>query len=336
MDAALAPVKPLAVDAMGGDHGLSVTLPATAASLLNDVALQVKMVGDETALTEWKTQLPAALSQRVGIVHATEVVSMDDTAATALRGKRDSSMRRALELVAAGDAGGMVSAGNTAALMALSRYRLKTLPGIDRPALISPLPAAGGRSYVLDLGANVGVDAEQLRQFGLMGSALVEVVEGIEAPRVGLLNVGAEQSKGSDTIQRAASLLQDSPLNYIGFVEGDDVFLGEVDVVVCDGFAGNVMLKAVEGFARFMFRQLRTTKGFRARLKVGLAKPALTELATTFDPRHYNGASLLGLTGVVVKSHGGADQLGFCNAIAAAAAETRAQLPGRIGQVLAP
>jgi len=243
-------------------------------------------------------------------------------------------MRVAINLVKEGRAGACISAGNTGALMAISRFVLKTLPGIDRPAIITTIPAIGGHTHMLDLGANVDCTAEHLHQFALMGSVLVNAIDGIEQPRIGLLNIGSEELKGNEQIRDAAKLIQGSGLNYIGFVEGNDIYTDKADVVVCDGFAGNVSLKTSEGVARIVSYYLKQefSRTLLNRLVGLLALPILKAFRQRIDPRKYNGASLLGLQGVVIKSHGGADAVAFANAIEIARVEIRKSVPTQIGE----
>jgi len=273
------------------------------------------------------------------IQHAAQVIGMDEPPAQALRGKKDSSMRVAVNLVKSGQAHACVSAGNTGALMAISRFVLKTLPGIDRPAIATVLPnAKGGWTYVLDLGANVDCTAEQLTQFGIMGAMLVAAVEHRERPSVGLLNIGIEDIKGNDTVKRAADLLRDSGLNFYGNVEGDDIYKGTTDVVVCDGFVGNAVLKASEGVATMItgfLRQEFARSPWRM-LAALAARPVLRALRARMDPGRYNGASLLGLRGIVIKSHGSADARAFGNALERAVEEVRNDVIQRIAARLAP
>jgi glycerol-3-phosphate acyltransferase PlsX len=261
---------------------------------------------------------------------------MDESPADALRRKKDSSLRVAIELVKNGEADACVSSGNTGALMATARYVLKTLPGIDRPAIISAVPGAKGPTYMLDLGANVGCTPEQLLQFALMGSVVAEDMLEVERPRVGLLNIGQEDMKGNETVREAGELLAASGLNYVGFVEGDGIFHADVDVVVSDGFVGNVALKTMEGVARLISAFLK--EEFRRSLLRGMqglvARSALEALGGRLDPRRYNGASLVGLNGVVLKSHGSADQFAFENAVKAAIVEARKGVPLQIGQLV--
>jgi glycerol-3-phosphate acyltransferase PlsX len=268
---------------------------------------------------------------------ASEIVAMDESPATALRTKKDSSMRVAIDLVKRGEAGACVSAGNTGALMATARFVLKTLPGIDRPAIITAWPTMRGHVHVLDLGANVDSTPEQLFQFGVMGSLLVEALENKPRPKVCLLNIGVEDIKGNETVKRAAELFRGSDLNYGGYVEGDEIFTGDADVVVCDGFVGNVTMKASEGLAR-MISQLMKESFLRnplTRLSGLIALPVIRAFRRKVDPRRYNGASLVGLNGIVIKSHGSADVLSYACAIRVAIAEVRNQVPKLIGARLA-
>jgi len=325
----------LAVDAMGGDHGPSVIVPATLRFLDGARDARVILVGRseaiETALGNEKR------NNRVSVQAAAEVVDMDETPADALRKKKDSSLRVAINLVKDGAADGCVSAGNTGALMAIARFVLKTLPGIDRPAIASQLPTKKGVTTVLDLGANVNCTAEQLVQFAVMGSALVSAVDGIERPSVGLLNIGEEDIKGNDVVKQAAELLKSSGLNFHGNIEGDDIYKGTTDVVVCDGFVGNVALKTSEGLATMLYEFLRAefTRNPATRIAAIFAYPVLMAFKRRIDPRRYNGATLVGLKGVVVKSHGGADALAFGYALAKAHAEVVNGVLDRIAQRVA-
>ncbi|MBU0655591.1 MAG: phosphate acyltransferase PlsX [Gammaproteobacteria bacterium] len=326
----------IALDAMGGDHGLSVVVPAALKALqqYNDIALT--LVGDETQITEALQQHKAAPGNRLQIRHATQVVAMDESPAIAMKNKKDSSMRIAINMVKAGEADAAVSAGNTGALMATARFVLKTLPGIDRPAICTVLPSTNGHTHMLDLGANVDSEAEHLYQFALMGSELAKAIDNNSNPRVGLLNIGQEAIKGNEQVKAANALLQDCPLNYIGYVEGDDIYHGNVDVVVCDGFVGNVALKTSEGLAKMVSSQLKAeyTANLFTRLAALISLPVLKSFRRKFDPRRYNGASLLGLQGIVVKSHGGADSLAYANAIGIARTEVIAKVPQRIHKQL--
>lgn len=327
----------LAVDCMGGDHGPPVTLPAIAEFLRHDSDCAAILVGREDVLRPQIERFEAEFGSRVSMRHASEVVEMDEAVASALRGKKDSSMRVAADLVKEGAANAAVSAGNTGALMAISRFVLKTLPGIDRPAICSVLPTQRGRAYVLDLGANVDCSPEHLLQFGIMGSLLVSALEHTERPTVGLLNIGEEALKGNEAVRRAAELLRATDLNFIGNVEGNDIFKGTSDVVVCDGFVGNVTLKASEGLAHMIGGALKQefSRSLVTRLAALVAMPVLNSFRRRFDPRRYNGASLLGLKGIVVKSHGSADQLAFGYALEKAAEEARQRLPEAIAARMA-
>lgn len=315
----------VAIDAMGGDHGAHVTVPAALEILRRDPAVNIILVGLTEAIEFELHACRSRVGPRLRIHHASEVVTMDDPPAQALRGKKDSSMRVAINLVKSGEANACVSAGNTGALMAISRFVLKTLPGIDRPAIASMLPSLKGHVHVLDLGANVDCTAEHLLQFGIMGAMLASALEHKENPSVGLLNIGEEDIKGNDVVKRAGELLRNSHLNFYGNVEGDDIYKGTTDVVVCDGFVGNVALKTSEGLAQMMGKFLR--QEFRRNLFTKflglLAMPVLSAFKKRMDHRRYNGASLLGLRGIVVKSHGSADSFAFQFAIEAAVEEVR-------------
>jgi glycerol-3-phosphate acyltransferase PlsX len=330
----------IAIDTMGGDHGLPVTLAAAARFISERPHVTVLLVGDETLLRAQLAAYRLVEGERVVIVHAPEIVAMDESPAIALRTKKKSSMRVAIDCVRDGSAQAAVSAGNTGALMATAKFVLKMLPGIDRPAICTALPNRKGHTHVLDLGANVECNAEHLFQFAVMGSVLVEAYDDNPAPRVGLLNVGAEAIKGNDTVKAAAALLTDGPINYIGFVEGDDIYKGDVDVVVCDGFVGNVALKASEGLAKMITQFLREefSRNFLSKLAAVIAMPVLRRLKNRLDPGRYNGASFLGLQGIVIKSHGGADVAAFVSALNVALREIEKDVPRRIdlrlGQLL--
>ena len=321
---------------MSGDHGLQVTVGAALACLTETPGLHIDLIGDRVAIQDQLRHLRATRPANCGIVHASEVVAMDELPSRALRTKKDSSMRVAINRVKDGQAQAMVSAGNTGALMATAKFVLKTLPGIGRPAIVSAIPSVHGHVHMLDLGANAECSADNLFQFAVMGSALVTAVTGETRPRVALLNIGSEEIKGSDTIRAAAALLQASSLNYVGFVEGDGVFLSPVDVVVCDGFVGNVALKTGEGVARMIHQFLREefTANLLHRIAAVAAMPALKSLGKRIDPRGYNGASLLGLCGTVIKSHGSADVIGFANAIRVAVREVEQDVPQRISTLM--
>ena len=323
----------IALDAMGGDHGAEVVVPAACAFLAEAPTTDLILVGQQEVLEPLlAVQATAAQRARLRVHHANQTVGMDELPSRALRGKKDSSMRVAIDLVKAGAADACVSAGNTGALMATARFVLKTLPSVDRPAIISAMPSRRGHIHMLDLGANVDCSAEHLFQFAVMGSELVKAVEGVARPRVGLLNIGQEEIKGNDQVRRAHELISASSLNYAGYVEGDDIFMGDVDVVVADGFVGNVALKSSEGVAKLVAHMLgrHFRKSLWSRLAGLLAMPTLRAFKAEADPRRYNGASLLGLRGIVVKSHGGADATAFKNAIHIAEHEISANVIARI------
>ena len=323
----------IAVDAMSGDYGVRVCVPAALAMARENPELIIILVGDQQVLVP---MVPAGLSGRVRVRHSSEIVSMDEKPVDALRKKKDSSMRVAIDLVKQGDADACVSAGNTGALMATAKFVLKTLPGIDRPAIMSAVPSIGGHTHMLDLGANSECSAEQLFQFGVMGSVVAADFHGMESPRIGLLNIGSEELKGNETVREAHALLKASSLNYVGFVEGNDIFRGTVDVVVTDGFTGNISLKTMEGAAQMISYSMREefTRGWLRKLQALAALPALRAMRARMDPRRYNGASLLGLNGIVVKSHGSADELAFQNALRTAAVEVEKDVPQQIRRTL--
>jgi len=330
----------IAIDAMGGDHGPKVTVPATLSCLREYPELQVILVGDQAQL---EAELPKTaqpeFTGRITLRHASQRVEMDDSPAKALRNKKDSSMRVAINLVHEGVAQACVSAGNTGALMATAKFVLKTLPGIDRPAIISKLPSLHGHTHILDLGANVDCSAEHLFQFGVMGSELVRALENVEQPRVALLNIGEEEIKGNEQVKAAAKLLENSYLNYIGYVEGDSINAGpvKVDVIVTDGFVGNVALKSIEGVAKMIAASIKDgfNKHLGAQIAGLIAYPVLKAIKRHIDPRNYNGASLLGLQGIVIKSHGSADAWAFTNAIRIAKIEVEKNVIGRISERIA-
>lgn len=329
----------IAIDCMGGDHGPSVTVPAAARFLSDHPAANLILVGQEAVLRPLLGTL--ASDSRVRVVNATEVVGMDESPALALRNKKDSSMRVAINLVKSGEADACVSAGNTGALMAISRFVLKMLPGIERPAICAPLPTSNGHTHMLDLGANVDCTPEHLLQFGLMGATLVAAMEHKDRPTVGILNIGEEEIKGNEVVKAAAELLRTSGLNFIGNVEGDGIYKGEADVIVCDGFVGNVALKTSEGLAQMLGSSLRAEfkRNWMTKLAALIAISVLNNFKKRFDHRRYNGAVLLGLKGISVKSHGSADSLSFGYAIARAydAAENKVleRITARLAQ-LAP
>ena len=322
----------IALDAMGGDAGLEMVVPAAITALNDHPDVGIILVGDETRLAAAVAAAGAADNQRLIIHHASQKVEMDELASSALRNKKDSSMRVALNLVKNGAADACVSAGNTGALMATSRFVLKMLPGIDRPAICTSLPSMTGHTWMLDLGANVDCDTEHLFQFALMGSVLADAVDGNREPRVGLLNIGEEEIKGNEQVKDAAQLLMATIPNYAGFAEGDDIYKGNFDVIVCDGFVGNVSLKTSEGVAKMIaeFIKQEFSRNILTRLAGLCAMPVLKAFKKRIDPRRYNGASLLGLRGIVIKSHGSADALAFANAIKVAVLEVRENVPERI------
>lgn len=328
----------IALDAMGGDFGPKVVVPAALKALKFHPQLKLILVGDEGILRATLTECHAKEHARLMIQHATETVAMDELPSYALRYKKDSSMRVAINLVRDKFAQACVSAGNTGALMVTARFVLKTLPGIDRPAIISELPAKGQTTRVLDLGANVDSCAEHLFQFAVMGSVLASKVDNIANPRVGLLNIGVEEIKGNDQVKRTAQLLaQCEAINYIGYVEGDDIFKATADVIVCDGFVGNVALKSAEGIAKLIVSYLKTAfrKNWYSKLAALISYPVLRALKKQLDPARYNGASLLGLNGIVVKSHGGANVIAFMSAIEEAMIQVQKDVPKHIGEQVA-
>ena len=326
----------IALDAMGGDRGPEAVVPAALAVLERDDSVNLTLVGLPAVVDDAKRQAADRYGTRLAFRTASEVVAMDEPPADALRRKKDSSLRVAIELVKNGEADACVSSGNTGALMATARYVLKTLPGIDRPAIISAVPGVKGPTYMLDLGANVGCTSQHLLQFALMGSVVAGDMLDIARPRVGLLNIGQEDIKGNEVVREAGELLARSGLNYTGFVEGDGVFHAEVDVVVSDGFVGNVALKTMEGVAGLISSYLK--EEFRRNLLRGMqglvARSALESIRARLDPRRYNGASLVGLNGVVLKSHGSADQLAFETAVQTAIVEARKGVPVQIGKLI--
>ncbi len=320
---------------MSGDLGAEVVVRAANACLERHPNLELILVGDEEELRGHVTRIVGNQS-RLSLRNATEVVAMSEAPADALRKKKDSSMRVAINLVKDGTAQACVSAGNTGALMATSKFVLKMLPGIDRPAIIAELPSIGGTVHMLDLGANTIGDAEQLFQFALMGSIVTADIRAIDRPRVALLNIGAEDIKGHETVKSAAALLNASGLNYVGYIEGNEIFSGKADVVVTDGFTGNVAVKTMEGTAGLVAHLLRRafTRNLLAKLQAFVAAPVLKRFAVEMDSRNYNGASLVGLNGIVIKSHGGADSYAFQHSIETALVEVRNQVPQQIGNLL--
>jgi glycerol-3-phosphate acyltransferase PlsX len=327
----------VAIDCMGGDHGPHVTVPAVLGVLSRDPAVSFILVGRQELIQHELTARHYVPDARVRIVHASETVEMDESPVSAMRAKKDSSMRVAVNLVDQGEAAACVSAGNTGALMAISRFVLKTLPGIDRPAIATLLPTIKGHTYVLDLGANVNCEPEHLLQFGIMCSELVSSVEGKARPTVGLLNVGVEDIKGNEQVKRAAELMRASGLNFHGYVEGDDIYKGTTDIVVCDGFVGNIALKTSEGLAQMLGTYLREEFGRNLFTKlIGLvAMPVIGAFKKRVDHRRYNGATLLGLQGIVIKSHGSADTFAFEFAIQRGIEEARGGVLAHISERMA-
>ena len=327
----------VAIDCMGGDHGPHVTVPAALQYLQQDPAVDIVLVGISDAIEAELRAAKFVQNPRIRIHSASQVVTMDESPALALRGKKDSSMRVAINLVKSGEAQACISAGNTGALLATSRFVLKTIPGVDRPALAVILPTISGHTYVLDLGANVDCSAEHLFQFGIMGASLVSSLENKPSPTVGLLNIGEEDIKGNDIVKQAAELLRNSGLNFYGNVEGDDIYKGTTDVVVCDGFVGNITLKTSEGLAQMLATYLR--EEFRSNLLTILAGvialPVINSFKRRVDHRRYNGASFLGLRGIVIKSHGSADKYAFGFAIERAVDEVRGGMLRRISERVA-
>jgi glycerol-3-phosphate acyltransferase PlsX len=324
----------IAIDAMSGDRGPSVSVPAALAAAREFSDVRFTLTGRQADL---ERELQGAAPANVSCLFAQDVVEMTDHPRDALRRKKDSSMRRAIDLVKAGDAHACVSAGNTGALMATAHFVLKMLHGVERPAIVSIIPSRGGHTYMLDLGANASCTPAQLCQFAVMGSVLAADLEGAhERPRVGLLNIGEEEIKGNDVVQAAHNLMAAADINYVGFVEAHDIFSDKVDVVVTDGFTGNVALKSMEGAARLIADLMREefTRTPLRKLGALAARPAINALRARMDPRRYNGATMVGFKGIVIKSHGGADLFGFQRAIEAAVLEARNDVTARIAQRL--
>lgn len=317
---------------MGGDFGPTITVPAALEFVDANADVIAILVGREAEILSELARANRRPGDRILVRHADEVVTMDEPPAAALRGKRESSMRIAIDLVKSAEADCCVSAGNTGALMAMARFVLKTLPGVERPAIASFMPTLRGRTAMLDLGANVNCRADHLLQFAIMGVALVSSIEHNERPSVGLLNIGEEEIKGNDVVKEAADLLRASGLNFHGNVEGDDIYKGTTDIVVCDGFVGNVALKTSEGLAQMLAVYLREefTRSLFTRLVALVAMPVISRFKRRVDHRRYNGASLLGLKGIVVKSHGSADAFAFGFALRRACDEVRNGLIDRI------
>ncbi|OOE08015.1 phosphate acyltransferase [Stutzerimonas degradans] len=327
----------IAIDAMGGDYGPRCIVPASLSCLADLPSLHLALVGQSSLLERLIAEHSSVDRTRLQIVDAEDVIGMAERPAQALRGRSQSSMHVALELVRDGRAQACVSAGNTGALMALARQVLKTLPGIDRPAMVTAIPTRAKPCLLLDLGANVDCAAEQLQQFAVMGSVAAQAL-GVDRPRVALLNIGVEEVKGNQQVKLAATLLQQMQgLNFIGFIEGDGLYRGEADVVVCDGFVGNVLLKSSEGLAEMVIARVEALfrRSLAARIVGGLALPMLRQLRTELRPSRYNGASFLGLQGIVVKSHGSAGEAGFRSAILRAAEDIQHDLPGHLRERLA-
>jgi glycerol-3-phosphate acyltransferase PlsX len=326
----------LAVDVMGGDHGVNITIPACLRFLDETIGVNLILVGNQDAIYQHIGTKLSKYSDRIEVVNTTQVVGMDEPPQVAMRTKRDSSMRVAINLVKQGKANSAVSAGNTGALMAISRYVLRTMDGIDRPAIAKLMPTVNGEVCVLDLGANVECSPEHLLQFGIMGAQLMRGVTGKIAPSVGILNIGSEDIKGNETVKKAAELLKTTNLNFYGNVEGDDIFKGVVDVVVTDGFTGNVSLKTTEGVAKMIafFLKEEFTRNWWSKLIALLSFPVLRRIKQRVDPSKYNGAVLLGLNGLIIKSHGGADIDGFYYALAQAHHEVNAGVIGLLHEYL--
>lgn len=328
----------IAIDAMGGDVGLESAAPAAIKILHHNPDVMCILVGDEPRINTFlkRASLSDSVGERLSVHHASQTVAMDEAPALALRKKKDSSMRVAINMVKHGEADACVSAGNTGALMATGRFVLRMIEGIDRPAICTALPRINGVTHLLDLGANVDTPPDGLLQFGLMGAAVASIVHNIDRPTVGLLNVGAEDVKGNDQVKKTTALFKESDLNYIGFVEGDDIYLGDTDVVVCDGFVGNVALKSSEGVAKMISAVLKQEfkRSFLTKCSALAAKPVLDALRTRTDPGRFNGASLVGLNGIVVKSHGGADAASFSSAINVAIKEVQAGMIDNISSYL--
>lgn len=326
----------ISIDAMGGDFGPEVTVPAAIACLKDNSDLNLILVGDALILKQHLGQNFFTFEDRLTVHHASQQVEMHEAPSKALKNKKDSSMRVAINMVHEGRANACVSAGNTGALMATARFVLRMIPGIDRPAIISTLPSILGHTHVLDLGANVDCTAENLYEFAVMGNELVKAVDNIEHPRVGLLNIGEEEVKGNEQVKAAAKLMEDSFLNYIGYVEGNSLNAGnvKVDLIVCDGFVGNVALKSIEGAAKMIATLLKEafSQNVLTKLVGLLAYPVLKLFKDRIDPRLYNGASFLGLRGLVIKSHGGADAVAFKTAIQLAEIEIKKDVLRKISE----
>ena len=326
----------IAVDAMGGDGGPKIIMPSLREFILENKDIKIKVFGDKDILSEHSKNFEEYIASQVEIIHTKEKVLSDDSPSHALRHKKKSSMSMAIQAVKNNEASACVSAGNTGALMAISRFILGTLDGIDRPAIESMLPSLNGHTHVLDLGANVDCKAEHLYQFAVMGSVLSMILDDKDNPSVGLLNVGQEVIKGNIQVKEAHDLLKSSTLNYVGFVEGDDIFCGNIDVIVCDGFIGNIALKTSEGIAKFISSTLKDE--FKKNVFTKIAGISSTKVLNSFkkvvDPRRYNGASLIGLKGIIIKSHGGADSFAFNNSLKIALKEVNKDVPTCINKKL--
>lgn len=334
----------IALDAMGGDFGPEVVIPAALHVIKKTKNvhsnLRIILVGDEARLKGCAAQLDIDLDKHFEMVHASQVVEMHDDPRHAVRKKKDSSMRVAINMVKEGRAQAVVSAGNTGALMATAKFVLKTIPGIDRPAICTTIPSYGGHTHMLDLGANVDSSADHLFQFAMMGSVLAKAVDNTKEPKIGLLNIGSEDSKGNAQVKEANELLQQGQgyINYIGYVEGDDIYSDKVDVVVCDGFVGNVSLKTMEGVAKMISNMMRDEfkRDLLSKISGLIAWPVLKRFKQRVDPRNYNGASMLGLSGIVIKSHGSADVMSYANAIQIALLEVEKSVPDHIRECMEP
>ena len=326
----------IAVDAMGGDGGPEIIMPSVKDFLSENREVKIDVYGDEKILSKYLNLFDINISRNLKIIHTDEKVLSEDSPSHALRHKKNSSMSMAIKSVKDKNAQACVSAGNTGALMAISRFILGTLDGIDRPAIESMLPSLNGHTHVLDLGANIDSKAQHLYQFAVMGSALSSVLDEKENPSVGLLNVGEETIKGNTQVKEAHDLLLTSKLNYVGFVEGDDIFCGNIDVIVCDGFVGNIALKTSEGTAKFISSKLKDEfkKNIFTKIAGILSMKVLNSFKKVADPRKYNGASLLGLKGIIVKSHGGADSFAFNNSLKIALKEVNKDVPSCIDKKL--
>jgi phosphate acyltransferase len=327
----------IAIDVMSGDNPPREYVAGSLRALTDDANMRALLVGQPEQIEPHLAATPDPVRKRIEIIPAAQIVAMGDSPREAIRRKKDSSMRIAIDLVKAGRAAACVSAGNTGALTAMAHFVLKTIDGVERAAIISAIPAAHGHTQMLDLGANTKATPGQLRQFASMGAIIARDIHGLENPRIGLLNIGEEDIKGHEVVQEAHALLAAASLNYVGFVEGDDIFSGDVDVVVTDGFTGNVALKTMEGAARLIGNRMRQEfqASWPSALAGLIARPVLRRVASGLDPNRYNGACMVGLAGIVVKSHGRADGAAFSRAIATAAVAARRGLTAHIAQALA-